>query len=237
MLMRKKSSRKLGFDKSSVLIIMPAYNESNVISKVIDDVKKEGYESILIIDDGSSDKTYEVSKSKDVFTARHFINRGVGAATKTGFEIANLLDKEYIVTMDSDGQHDPKDIKDLINPLTKDYDIVIGSRFKNRKNMPLFKRFGNTVMNIITWFMFGVWTNDSQSGFKSFKKESLKKLNLTSERYEVCSEIIGEIARNDLKMKEVQINTIYTEHSMSKGTNFFTGIKIFIKLIIKKILK
>ncbi|MFW6046232.1 MAG: glycosyltransferase family 2 protein [Candidatus Woesearchaeota archaeon] len=235
--MRKKTSKNSKIKKSDVLIVMPAYNESKVISKVIDDVREEGYENILIVDDGSSDNTYEVSKSKGVYVARHFINRGVGAATKTGFEIAGLLDEKYIVTMDSDGQHDPKDIINLITPLTRNYDVVIGSRFKNRKNMPLFKRFGNSVMNIITWLMFGVWTNDSQSGFKSFKKRTLKKFDLTSERYEVCSEIIGEVARNSFNMKEVQINTIYTKHSMSKGTNFFTGIKIFIKLIIRKILK
>jgi glycosyltransferase involved in cell wall biosynthesis len=119
-------------------IVLPAYNEAKIIQDVLREIQAVGYRNIIVVDDGSSDDTYEKVQAMDgVISLRHPINRGKGAATKTGIEAAKLLGAGIIVTMDSDGQHNPSDIARLIEPITKNHcDVVLGTRLKNPKGMP-----------------------------------------------------------------------------------------------------
>lgn len=215
-------------DKHKVLIILPAYNEGKVIGTVIDLIKSEGYSNILVIDDKSSDNTVKEVISKNVFLKVHSINKGAGAATRSGLDYARKINKfDFVVLMDSDGQHDPKDISKLLD-FSKDYDVVIGSRMIDNNNMPFFRKFANKFGSFITWLFFGLYVTDSQSGFKVFNKKAYSNIKITYDRYEFCSEIIGQIKKKNLTFKEIPIKVIYNDHSMNKGhgQGLFNGFKM-----------
>jgi glycosyltransferase involved in cell wall biosynthesis len=219
---------------AEVYIVLPAYNESKVIGNVIEELKERNW-NIIVVDDGSSDETYKIAndllENYKGFIYRHSINRGVGAALKTGIEAALQKNADLIVTFDADGQHDPDDINSLLVPIIKgDADIVNG--YRNFEEMPLSKKLGNQIMNIITWIFYGVRVKDSQTGFKAFDRKAAQVFEIHSRGFGVISEIMGEVKRHDLKLKEVPIKTIYTDYSMAKGTNLKVGLKILFKLIM-----
>ncbi|MBT4835362.1 glycosyltransferase family 2 protein [Candidatus Woesearchaeota archaeon] len=222
---------------TKILIILPAYNEGKIITKVINQIKKVGFQDILIIDDGSTDETVKSAKKAGARVLGHIINRGAGAATSTGLTYAKINNYDYAIFMDSDGQHNPKDIKKLLNYADK-YDVVIGSRMiGNLENMPIQRRIANFIGSLITKLFFGLFVRDSQSGFKIFNKNAIRKINVTFDRYEFCSEIIGEIHNKKLSFKEVPIEVIYSTHSLEKkhsGQSIKNGIKMIIKFILRR---
>ncbi len=221
-------------------IIIPAYNEEKVIGEVLRGLPKKikGIDEIvtLVVDDGSTDKTYDVAKSNTKHVLHHIINLGVGAAIQTGFGAAKKLAADIIITVDADGQHSPNDIEKIISPiLEKRADVVIGTRMRSPKGMPFIKIFGNWVMNFITVIVFHKWSSDSQSGMRAFDKKAIRKMCFHSIGYEICSEMIGEIKRNNLKMIEVPIKVIYTDYSRATGQNWLNAVNILTKIISIKI--
>lgn len=220
-------------EKNKILIVLPAFNEGEVIKKVILDIKKEGYKNILIIDDCSNDNTGDVARKAGAIVLKHVINRGAGAATNTGLIYAKENSYDVVVFMDSDGQHLPKDIAKLLR-FTNKYDVVIGSRLiGDIKSMPIQRKIANFIGSFVTWFFFGKFVWDSQSGFKVFNRKAIEKINLTFDRYEFCSEIIGEIHKNKLLVKEVPIEVIYTNHSKSKGQSILNGFKMILRFMFR----
>jgi glycosyltransferase involved in cell wall biosynthesis len=212
------------------LIALPAYNEGKVIGSVIKDIKKQGFEDVLVVDDCSADDTYAVSLKAGAKVLRHLINRGAGAATMTAIEYAKDNNYDELVLLDSDGQHDPKDILKLIKAKG---DVILGRRDWKSKTMPFSRKFFNIIGNLITWIFFGLYVKDSQSGFKLLRKKALEKINLTYDRYEFCSELIGEIKKHRLTYTEVPIKVIYTDYSRSKGQSFVNGIKMVMRLVFR----
>lgn len=226
-------------NSNKIFIVIPAYNEDLVIQEVIEEIKQEGYENIIVVDDGSKDNTRQKAKEiQGIIALKHKINRGKGAATKTGIEAAKLLGADVIVTMDGDGQHDPKDIKNLIEPiLNQNFDVVLGSRLKNPEGMPHYKRLHNHIANAITWYLFGLWVTDSQSGFRAYSKKAAELINTKADRYEYDSEVIREIYIYKMKFKEIPIEVRYTEYSKGKleKQNIFNGFKTLYKMFWKLI--
>ncbi|GAG14982.1 unnamed protein product, partial [marine sediment metagenome] len=155
-----------------------------------------------------------------------------------GIQAALLENPEIIVTFDADGQHNPKDIKKLTKPIIKGKaDFVIGSRMLDTKKMPWIKRLANKAGNIFTWFLFGAYVTDSQSGLRVFSRKAAEAIEIKTRGMEVSSEIIKEIKRNNLKIKEVPIKTIYTEYAIKKGQKWWHGFKVLGKLILRKIMR
>jgi len=218
-----------------IFIIIPAYNESSVIQEVLREIKMAGYENIIIVDDGSQDNTLKkASEIEGVTALKHKINRGKGAATKTGIEAAKLLGADIIVTMDGDGQHDPKDIKSLVEPIVADEcAVVLGTRLLDPQGMPSYKIIQNKIGNIITWLLFGLYVTDSQSGFRAYSSHAAEVINTRGDRYEYESEILREIHHYKLKFQEVPIKVRYTEYSMGKihKQSLANGIKTLYKMI------
>ena len=218
-----------------IFVVVPAYNEEKTIAKVMEDLFEMGYE-IIVVDDGSSDDTYNIvsriiKEKKHGIIYRHLLNRGLGAALRTGIEAALIEDPDVIVTFDADGQHDPQDILSVSKPIINgDADVVIGER--NFKQMPSSKKFGNEVMNFITMIFYGIKVKDSQSGLRAFNRKAAETIIINARDYGVSSEIIGEVKRHDLKLVEIPIKTIYTDYSRTKGTNTSEGLKILAKLIM-----
>lgn len=221
-----------------IFIVMPAYNEESMVAKTIQNVKKRDYKNIIVVDDGSIDKTSETAKREGAIVIRHEINRGLGAALGTGIFAALQENADIIVTFDSDGQHHPDDISRVIRPIVKrKADAVIGTRLKNPKGMPIIRRVGNWGFNLITFILFGVWTSDSQSGFRAFSRKAAKKIDIRSNRMEVSSEIIKEIGKNRLRFKEVPIKAIYTDYSRAHGQSSMNAFRILGKLIMKRMMR
>ena len=225
------------------LVIIPAYNEGRVIRGVVDRIKKEIIDSnntmdILVVNDGSSDNTrQECEKIRKIIIVNHPINMGSGAATKTGLEYAKRNNYELAVTVDADGQHSVKDLIKVISKLKNDnFDLVIGSRLLNTEGMPSHRVFGNKLLNIVTRILFGISVTDSQSGLKAFSKRAIENIEIRSNGFEFCSEIVWRAKQNNLKIIEVQIKAIYTDYSLQKGQNNINALRI-IKNLIKQKLK
>ena len=218
-----------------IFVVVPAYNEEKTIAKVILDLMKMGFE-IVVVDDGSTDNTFNIVRNiikekKRGTLCEHLLNRGLGGAIRTGIEAALIEDPDVIVTFDADGQHDSQDILNISKPIiNNEADVVVGKR--NFEEMPSSKKFGNEIMNIITLIFYGIKVNDSQSGLRAFNKKAAETIIINARDYGVSSEIIGEIKRHNLRLKEVPIKTIYTDYSMTKGTNTNEGLKILVKLIM-----
>jgi glycosyltransferase involved in cell wall biosynthesis len=218
-----------------IFVVLPAYNEEKTIANVMEDLMKMGFE-VVVVDDGSQDNTYNIAsniiqENNHGFICKHLLNRGLGAALRTGIEASLMEDPDVIVTFDADGQHDPQDILNVSKPIINgDADVVVGKR--NFREMPLSKKLGNQIMNLITLIFYGIKVNDSQSGLRAFNRKAADSIMINARDYGVSSEIVGEVKRHNLKFKEVTIKTIYTEYSMTKGTNLSEGLKILTKLIM-----
>jgi glycosyltransferase involved in cell wall biosynthesis len=229
-----RSDKQSDNKKDSVWIVIPAYNEEAVIASVITDIRAAGYDNILVVDDGSKDATFKVAQKSGAVAVHHRLNRGKGAATKTGIEAAKLLGAEIVVTLDGDGQHNPEDIEKLIAPIVKrKAAVVLGTRLKNPKGMPWYKIAHNLVGNAIVWYLYGLWVSDSQSGFRAYSRKAIHMIDTKTDRYEYDSEVIREIRKHRLKFSEVPIEVRYTEYSMGKlyKQSFLTGIKTVSRMI------
>ena len=225
-------------------IVLPAYNEGKVIGKVIDNIPKsisfggQHFDiKIIVVNDGSSDSTAsEVKKRPQVILINHLLNSGAGAATRTGLHYAYEIGCEYVVMMDSDGQHSVKDVKKLINSIvTNEADLILGSRLKQAGgNMSPVKKVGNFGLSITTFLLLGVYVSDSQSGLRAFNRKALVKSDYHSNNYAHCSEMLWKAHQARLRIKEIPIEAIYTEYSISRGQKNLTGAIEIIKQLVKR---
>lgn len=220
---------------SDIYIIVSCYNEEETLEEVVTQLVERGFK-VLIVDDGSKDKSPEIAKklvkqhSPMVYLYKHTINVGLGGAIKTGIKAALSKNADIIITFDADGQHNPNDLYEMYPPLQDgSADVVIASR--DFKDMPAGRRFGNNVMNYITYIFQGKMVTDSQSGLRAFTNKAAQQLKLKSPQYGVSSEIIGEIKRRNLRLKEVPMTTIYDQRTIEKGTNTLVGLKIIFEFL------
>jgi UDP-N-acetylglucosamine---dolichyl-phosphate N-acetylglucosaminyltransferase len=218
-----------------IVAVIPAYNEAQTIADVLDHAKKH-VDLLVVVDDGSSDRTAEIARAHGVVVVSHVINRGLGAAIGTGFDVAKKLGADIIITLDADGQHDASEIPVFVKAIQNGADMVIGSRMLTGfKGMPWYRRVAQILGNLVTLVLFGAWVTDSQSGFRAFNRFALEKIEIKTNRMEVSSELVAEAKRNRLNVKEVPIKAIYTDYSLSKGQSFFVGIKTLVKLVLRRI--
>jgi glycosyltransferase involved in cell wall biosynthesis len=222
----------------NIVIVIPVYNEAGAIGEVIEEVRRQGFDMIVVVDDGSDDDTFLIAAAHDVLAIRHKINRGKGAAVKTGIMAANLLPADAVVTMDGDGQHDPADIHLLLQPVLEgQIDVVLGSRLLHREKMPLIKVIANGFGNFFTWLFYGLMVSDSQSGFRAYSQYSALIIDTKADKYEYDSKVIREIKNNRLRFTEVPVHTRYTEYSMQKKNKqgFVNGLVTLYRMVWKMI--
>ncbi len=224
-------------NKSEVYITIPMYNDEKMILNVIKSLKEAGFNNIVVVDDGSKDNGYNVVKENtNVILTKHIINRGQGAALQTGMEIAIDKGAKYIVHFDSDGQHDVKDIDHMLDTLIEGkYDIVLGSRFLQKNDIPLKKRIVLKLGILFTYLLSQIWLTDVHNGLRVMTAETAKKLNIQHDRMEHASEILDKIKVLNLKYKEVPVTIHYTDYSQAKGQSISNSINIAFKLISSKL--
>lgn len=225
-------------------IVLPAFNEGPVIGQVLDGLPrymkiagKKLRLLIIVVNDGSRDNTaQETGKREDVILINHIINSGAGAATRTGLHYALQSGCSYAITMDADGQHSARDVRKLVKAIINDEaDLVIGSRLKQYSgNMPLSKKIGNLGLSIITFLLLGVYASDSQSGLRAFNKRAVETAEFHSNNYAHCSEMLWKVHQAKLRIKEVPIEAIYTDYSVSRGQKNFSGAFEIIRQLVRR---
>jgi glycosyltransferase involved in cell wall biosynthesis len=227
--------------KISLVACIPAFNEERLIAHIILEAQKH-VDLVLVCDDGSSDNTSEISKSVGALVIENEKNIGKGAAAKHALKSALKLDADYIIMLDGDGQHDPGEIPQLIEPLIKgEADLVIGSRYVegSRSEAPLYRRIGLRIIEKLSKQYINEDVRDSQSGFRSFSHEALSKIiNTKSNGFGLESEQLLLASQNGLKILEVPVNIRYeglgitsTKHPIIHGIEIVVNI---LRLVVEK---
>jgi Glycosyltransferases involved in cell wall biogenesis len=195
-----------------IIVGIPAFNEEKYIAKVVLRSKKHADE-VVVIDDGSQDMTAQIAMQMGAKVIRHARNLGKGEALRTLFEYAIERKADVLITLDGDGQHDPDEIPKLVAPILEGYDIVIGSRFLNKTSVPLYRRFGNKLLNRATNIALDkkMELSDTQSGFRAYRVSVLEELIPSERGMGADSEIAIKAARLGLRIKEVPISVTYGE--------------------------
>jgi glycosyltransferase involved in cell wall biosynthesis len=202
---------------AQIAVIIPAFNEGPVINEVVREVVKHGYQCIIVVDDGSSDETGTNASTAGAIVLRHKLNRGKGAAVKTGVEVALQMGADIVVTMDGDGQHNPADIERLIAPLQNSkYEVVFGTRWPNRKKMPSSKKLFTIAANTFSWAISHHWVSDSQCGFRAYTHHASRSLTNTADFYDYETQVVRDVRLKNLSSTEVPISATYSAYSQQK---------------------
>ena len=227
--------------KNQIFFVIPAFNEGKAIGNVIENLQEGGFENLIIINDGSIDDTSEIVRNvigKKGVLLEHVINRGQGAALKTGIDFAlKQSGCKYIVTFDSDGQHRLDDLDKFIEALENGKcDIAIGSRFLNKKSrdkVPFKKRILLKGALLVTLFLSSIKLTDTHNGYRVMNKKAAKLIDISMDGFEHASEILDEIAKKRIPYKEIPTIIDYTEYSKQKGQKISNSVRIFLRMIFK----
>lgn len=222
-----------GTAPQKITVILPAFNEEVSIGSVIL-ITKQYVDSVIVVDDGSSDRTAALAEKAGAEVIIHETNKGKGGALRTGFAAASRLGADVIVTMDSDGQHNPSDIPSLVAPvLSGEADIVNGSRYLNGRSTdtPAYRRVGQSVLDKATNMNAGVSVTDSQSGFRAFAASTANVFRFRANGMDIESEMLADAGKAGLRIKEVEIEVRYdvdcsTENPIKHGLNVLYKILI-----------
>ena len=191
----------------NIVITIPAYNEEKTIGLVINKIKsvmdKTKYKcKVLVVDDGSKDKTKEVAKKAGALVYSHPYNYGLAETFRTEMKKCLELKADVIVHTDADGQYLAEEIPNLIKEVENGYDLVLGSRFRGRiQYMPLTKRIGNNAFSRVISKITRLNITDAQTGFRAFTKE-VAKLNIISNHTYTQEQIIKAV-HNKFRIKEI----------------------------------
>ena len=217
--------REQAKDKSKIVVAIPCLNEERCIGSIVVKAKKFA-NSVVVIDDGSTDATAEIAAGAGAMVHQHGQNRGYGAAIRSALEKGRQLGADVLVILDGDWQHDPRDIPKLVKPLLDgEADVVIGSRFLGAaKKPPFYRRLGQRTLTAITNVGSGQKISDSQSGFRAYSAKALKELDLTEDGMAVSSEIQFAIGKSGLKVAEVPIDVSYTGRAKRSPIGHGVGV-------------
>ena len=216
-----------------IACVIPAYNESKNITKVLAKVMPL-VDEVIVVDDSSADNTYELVELTKAIALRHPINRGQGAALQTGDEYALNHGADIIVHFDADDQFKAEEIKDLIAPIVAGQaDAVFGSRFLGSANFPFTKRVIIMPLARLINRLFGIKMSDPQSGFRALNRATLEQIKIENRGMAHCSEILYKTFKTKARVLEVPITVTYHEFDQSFGG----GFKIIKDLLIHNFIK
>ena len=217
--------------KQGITVIIPALNEGISIGSMV--IKAKNYaDHVIVVDDGSKDDTAEIARMAGADVITHDKNVGKGEALRTGFRLASQNGTKIIVTIDGDGQHDPREIPIVIKPiLEKEADIVIGSRYLNGNSIPLYRHIGQMILDRATNLNCKSKSNitDTQSGFRAFSARTIPTFSFNKNGFSIESEMLTEAANAGLIIKEVDIGVRYdvdcnSEHAVLHGSKVLINV-------------
>lgn len=214
---------------------IPAFNESNGIRKVVAEIS-QFVDKVVVCDDGSNDNTKQEAEAAGAYVITHQKNIGKGAAMKSLFEFAKSANTDVIVTIDADGQFLPNEIPKMIKPIIEqNVDVVIGYRFDAENEMPKYREFGNKVLDKITNIASDLPFKDTQSGFRAYSKNAIKKIEFTTNGFGADSEILIDAVKKELKISEEKVTVIYRTGGRTSTKNPISHTSEVVASVIEKI--
>ncbi|WP_178987448.1 DUF2062 domain-containing protein [Winogradskyella schleiferi] len=215
-----------------VCVLIPTYNNELTLKRVIDGVLQYT-QNIIVVNDGSTDSTSTILENYPNLEHIQFTqNKGKGQALRAGFKHAKSLDYDYVITIDSDGQHFPKDIPTFINALENSDDkniLLIGARNMNQEDVPKKSSFGNKFSNFWYWVETGIKLQDTQSGFRLYPIHHFKNLKFYTNKFEFEIEVIVKAAWNGSQVKNIPIHISYDE---TERVSHFRPFKDFSRISV-----
>ncbi len=212
-----------------VWVVAPAYNEGTVIAGVLQKLVATGHQ-IVVVDDGSHDDTRAQAEAFAVHVLSHCVNLGQGAALQTGLTYALKNGAKYVVTFDTDGQHDVADIAKLLSALESGpYDVALGSRFLGTDSavgMPWAKRVLLKAALRYTKTFGAMKVSDTHNGLKAFTASAAGKIELTQNRYAHGDQLLAQLHEHRMRFVEVSVTVHYTPYSIRKGQKLSNAFNI-----------
>ncbi|MEM8898695.1 MAG: glycosyltransferase family 2 protein [Bacteroidota bacterium] len=223
--------------ETRVWVLIPTYNEAEVIRSTVEDVLQHGYE-VVLIDDGSTDNTRESVSGLPITYLRHKTNLGQGAALESGMAYARKHQPEVIVHFDADGQHAAADIEALIQPILQGKsDVVQGSRFlspSSSESIP-FPRILLLKLAVVFHGLFtGIWLSDAHIGLRALHYRAYKQIQFSLNGMGHATEFLMEVKKHRLSISEVPASVAYTPYSLKKGKGLKSAMKILREVIFKR---
>lgn len=198
------------------IAVIPCLNEEKFITDIVKKALKY-VDMVVVVDDGSTDRTSEKASDAGAHIIRHEKSRGVGAATRSGIQWAIGQNTDIIITLDGDSQHNPDEIPGLLSAaMQNNTGIVIGSRFINPAyNIKLHRRLGISTITYLYNFGAGKHSSDSQSGFRAYTRKFLDLINIEEDNYGFSVETLIKARKEKLDIREVPVSCIYHGESHS----------------------
>lgn len=216
-----------------IYIVVPAYNEAHKISSVIADLHSQGYTRIIVVDDHSTDNTAAIARRHGAIVVRHAMNKGQGGALRTGIDVALDRGADIIVTFDGDGQHQAKEIMNLVTPVAGGTaDVALGSRFLG-KAVGIQKRKWITLKGsiLVERFLLHVKLTDVHNGFRALSRKAAETIKITQDGMSHASEIVAEIYDHKLRYVEVPVTILYDDYAKRKGQSILNSFRILREIL------
>ena len=225
----KQIDLRLSTDGTKILVCVPAFNEAENIENII--IKSKKYaDRVIVYDDGSIDNTSELATAAGATVIKSQKNTGYGSAIRALFQAAREQNADIMVTLDSDGQHDPDQIPHVIEPIKQGFDIVLGSRYlrnDDKVKVPRLRSLGIKTITKLAQSASYKGMTDSQSGFRAYSKNALSKINLFEDGMSVSTEILLRASEKKLSTTEVPITVRYDLKDTSTHNPLAHGIRVF----------
>jgi len=220
----------------NLFVVIPAYNADNTIARVIHGcVAQLPRENIIVVDDGSSDKTRQLVEQSGATIIVHQNNRGKGAGLRSGFSVALKNGCDGVITLDADLQHDPASIPKFIETAeaNPEWGIIIGTRWRSGSDMPWERRFSNKLTSFMLSMRAGQKISDSQSGYRFIRRNVMENVITKEDGFMAESEILIRAGMSGYKIGQVEIPTIYSDEG--SHINKFRDTVKFISLYVRSI--
>lgn len=227
--------------KNNFAVIIPVYNHEEMIASVAKDALKLGF-PVFIVDDGSTDSTYDnIRKIKKIRVFRHKENKGKGEAILTGFKEASKT-ADWAITIDGDGQHNPKDAQNLINAIPQGIRPIVIGRRENMfgSDVPWTSRFGRGFSNFWVRLSGGPRAKDTQSGFRIYPLPECAGIKVKAKRYQFELEILIKSNWKKIPVIEAPVSVTYSPGSKRIShfrpfVDFMRNSCVFARLICSRI--
>lgn len=205
----------------NIVAVIPSLEPDDRLSTYINDLRTAGFTHIVVVDDGSSELYQPIFSSLDAVVLYHEVNKGKGAALKTGYRWIqkNLTDIQGVITADSDGQHTVADCIKLATQLRNEQVLLLGARDFNLPNIPPKSKSGNKITSVIFKLLYGQYLQDTQTGLRAFPASLLPlMIEVDGDRYEYEMKVLIACSRARIPMISIPIETMYENNN--EGTHF-----------------